>query len=49
MCEVIQCVNREVHFVCGTEGGICDYRINFGSSYICSCPVRKEIYRQRKT
>jgi hypothetical protein len=48
MCAVTQCVNREVLFVCGTNRGICDYRMSFGNSYICSCPIRIELYRQHK-
>ncbi len=48
MCTITQCVNGQVHFVCGTKGSCCDYRISFGSGYICSCPVRIEIYRQHR-
>ena len=45
-CIVVHCVNKEVHFVECRQDCSCSYRVNFGNSYICSCPTRKEIYNK---
>jgi len=42
-CKVERCVNKEVHFVKCGEKNLCSYRLTFGSSFICTCPTRKEI------
>ena len=45
-CKVESCINNEVHFVECTEQNFCSYKMTFGSSYICNCPTRKEIYNK---
>ena len=45
-CEVEYCVNDKVHFIrCNSEEQ-CEYKVAFGNSFICTCPVRKEIYNR---
>ena len=45
-CKVEWCVEKEIHFVeyCGKNS--CSYIMNFGNSYICTCPTRKEKYNK---
>jgi len=45
-CKVESCVNNEVHFVKCLNEDHCLYKMNFGDSIICSCPIRKEIYNK---
>lgn len=45
-CKVEHCVNNQVHFVKCPDAVICNYKMNFGGSSFCSCPVRKEIYNK---
>ena len=45
LAEVEHCVAGKVHFIKCTET-ICNYKIGFGNSIICSCPVRKNIYNK---
>lgn len=46
-CVIEDCVDEKVHFIVpGAVIGNCDYRMDFGFSYTCNCPVRKEIYNQ---
>jgi hypothetical protein len=45
ICEVEQDIGGKVLFVrCKSEG--CNYRMPFGYGYICTCPVRREIYNR---
>jgi hypothetical protein len=45
LCEIEDFAGDKLHFIKpGT--GECDYRMGFGFSYLCNCPVRKEIYNQ---
>ena len=46
LCRVERCVNEEVYFIKCLHNDKCDYKIAFGNSYFCSCPVRKEIYKK---
>ena len=46
LCKVEHCVDNKVHFIKCLHNDICDYKISFGKSYFCSCPVRKEIYKK---
>lgn len=39
-------VGGEVIFVDPEKCGSCTYRVSFGFSAICSCPVRKAIYKK---
>jgi len=43
-CKVMNCVNDKVHFVNYTSKDYCGYKMTFGYSDICTCPIRKEIF-----
>ena len=43
-CQVESNIGDTILFVKPTNGSICDYRTSFGEGYICTCPVRNEIY-----
>lgn len=45
-CKVISCISNKVHFVDCPDYNICTYLMNFGNSFICNCPVRKEIFNK---
>jgi hypothetical protein len=45
LCEIEQDVGGKVLFVrCMNRD--CSYRMSFGYGYICTCPVRREIYHR---
>jgi hypothetical protein len=41
-CKVQYCINQQIHFVQTPGTKTCNYKMPFGESVICSCPVRKE-------
>ena len=45
--EVINSIAENVLFV-ACANNLCQYKMNFGSSTICSCPTRKEIHNKYK-
>lgn len=48
-CAIEDCSEEKVHFVIPRKtNGVCDYKMVFGYSFTCNCPVRKEIYNQYK-
>jgi len=48
LCEVREFVDGYLHFVqCGSDKH-CSYQEPFGSSCLCSCPTRKQIYNLYK-
>ena len=47
-CEVEYCLNKEIYFVKCKYDKLCSYKEPFGSSFLCSCPTRKEIYNKYK-
>jgi hypothetical protein len=48
LCKVEYNVDDKIHFVNCIGSKPCNYRIPFGYSFICQCPVRKEIYNRYK-
>ncbi len=36
----------EYIFIKCPEGGGCSYRLSFGQTHVCTCPVRMQIYRK---
>lgn len=47
LCEIEDFAGDKLHFIKpGNATGECNYRMGFGFSYLCNCPVRKEIYKQ---
>ena len=47
-CKVENCVSKKVHFVKCLDNSHCSYKMTFGSSKICTCPTRKEIFNKYK-
>lgn len=48
LCKVTESVRDNVLFIKCEEDNYCIYRMDFGNSYICNCPTRKEIYKKYK-
>ncbi|MBI4843295.1 MAG: hypothetical protein HY809_03090 [Nitrospirae bacterium] len=47
LCDVEEPSNGIVLFVTpANKRNFCCYRITFGDSFICNCPVRKEIFNR---
>ena len=46
LCKITRNVEDKVYFVKCQENESCSYRLSFGDSFICNCPVRKEIYNK---
>lgn len=47
MCDVDYMINESLLYVKPPDNRACDYKISFGySAYYCSCPTRREIYKQ---
>jgi len=45
LCEVEDHAGENIHFITPRTGAHkCNYKMGFGFSYICKCPVRKEVY-----
>jgi len=42
ICEIIDKVGKRVTFVSYRQV-ICNYRMQFGGSYLCQCPTRAEL------
>jgi hypothetical protein len=47
LCKIQSNYESKVIFIESIDD-ICNYRMSFGYSYVCNCPVRKEIFRQYK-
>ncbi len=47
-CKVERCIEKEVHFIKCLYKSTCSYKMSFGHSYLCNCPVRKEIFNKYK-
>jgi hypothetical protein len=45
-CAVENCIGNKVHFIESNHNLSCKYKLPFGYTYICNCPVRKEIYNK---
>ena len=46
LCKVELNVDDKIHFVKCMSKESCPYRIYFGYSYVCLCPVRKELFNR---
>ncbi|MBF0607937.1 MAG: hypothetical protein SFH39_17545 [Candidatus Magnetobacterium sp. LHC-1] len=44
LCKVDIFVNDNVLFVRCLDANYCSYRLPFADTFVCNCPVRKEIY-----
>lgn len=45
--KVKDCIEGKLHFMHCTDYS-CTYRMHYGNSEICHCPIRKEIYNKYK-
>jgi hypothetical protein len=41
-------INNKIHFIKCVNNKSCSYILSFGYSFICTCPVRKELYNRYK-
>ncbi|MBU3968326.1 MAG: hypothetical protein KKG76_13320 [Euryarchaeota archaeon] len=48
LCKVEMNVGEKIHFIKCKNKNTCNYRIPFGYSFVCTCPVRKELYNKYK-
>ena len=48
LCRVTHKVEDKVYFVECQDTESCSYRLSFGNSFMCTCPVRKVIYDKYK-
>lgn len=46
LCKVELNVGDKIHFVRCLSHEFCSYRISFGYSDVCLCPVRKELFNR---
>lgn len=46
LCQVELNVDDKIHFVKCKSVEPCNYRRSFGYSFVCSCPVRKELFNR---
>ncbi len=46
MCRVELNIGDKIHFVKCMGDVPCDYRVAFGYSFVCLCPVRKELFNR---
>ncbi len=46
ICKVELCVDGKIHFIKCMNLEHCNYRISFGYSFVCNCPVRKELFNR---
>lgn len=44
VCKVVSSINDQLIFVEGCYNDDCAYLMAFGDSFICTCPVRKQLY-----
>jgi hypothetical protein len=47
-CSVEHCIDNKLHFIKCVSNKLCNYRVPFGYSDVCTCPVRKELYNSYK-
>lgn len=46
LCKVELCVEDKIHFIKCKNNEPCNYRVPFGYSHVCICPVRKELHNK---
>jgi len=46
LCRVELCVDDKIHFIKCVSNEPCGYKIPFGYSFVCICPVRKELHNR---
>jgi hypothetical protein len=49
LCPITSTAGKKMLCLDCTSGRRCNYRVNYGvSAFLCTCPIRKEIYRKYK-
>jgi hypothetical protein len=48
ICSVELCIDNKIHFIKCVRNKSCSYRVPFGYSDVCTCPVRKDLYNSYK-
>ncbi|VVB97249.1 Uncharacterised protein [uncultured archaeon] len=48
LCKVELNVEDKIHFVNCVTTEPCNYKMPFGYSFVCQCPVRKELFNRYK-
>ena len=48
-CTISESVGGTVLFTTSRPPAGCRYQCSFGSAFICSCPVRREIFRKHRS
>jgi hypothetical protein len=48
LCEVKYCISDTSYFVKTDRSKICNYKVPYGSGFLCGCPTRKELYKRFK-
>jgi hypothetical protein len=48
LCKVTEAVHDKVIFVKCLEESYCNYKMGYGYSHTCNCPIRKERYKKYK-
>lgn len=46
-CKVVKCIGKSVCFIDDEAKNDCNYKICYGDSMICSCPVRIELHNEK--
>ena len=47
-CSIEENIDNKIHFIKCVNNELCSYKLSFGYSYVCTCPVRKELYNNYK-
>lgn len=47
-CKITEVVNDTIFFTESRHPDGCDRQYSFGSTFICTCPVRHDLYRMKK-
>ncbi len=48
LCEAVSAIDNKLLFIKSEQYKSCNYKVSFGYSFFCHCPVRKELYRLYK-
>ncbi len=46
LCMIELSVDGKIHFIRCVNNEPCSYRVPFGYSFVCTCPVRKELHNR---
>lgn len=48
VCKIKYCVDNKNFFIENEENNGCNYKFPYGYTFMCRCPVRKDIYLRYK-